>query len=235
MRNCILASITLTALAFAPAWGGRSNDRHDDLAFVNRLTWGETAEGNTLQGMSRAAWLDRQLHPGSDDGLPPQVAAAIAGMEISQRPLADIAIETREMQLAIRDARKSAKADADDKAEVKDVIKPYRQKLVSLAVQAQTRSLLRDLYSKNQLKEQLTWFWLNHFNVYARKGQIAALVGDYEETAIRAHSLGKFRDLLAATVFHPATSRCSVAVTWTCETSFSSRAGEGSRRRRAAC
>jgi uncharacterized protein (DUF1800 family) len=125
-------------------------------------------------------------------------------MEISQRPLADIAIETREMQLAIRDARKSAKTDADDKAEVKGVIKPYRQKLVSLAVQAQTRSLLRDLYSKNQIKEQLTWFWLNHFNVYARKGQIAALVGDYEETAIRAHSLGKFRDLLAATVFHPA-------------------------------
>ena len=67
-----------------------------------------------------------------------------------------------------------------------------------------SRSLLRDLYSKNQLKEQLTWFWVNHFNVYARKREVAALVGDYEETAIRPHALGKFRDLLAATVFHPA-------------------------------
>jgi uncharacterized protein (DUF1800 family) len=76
--------------------------------------------------------------------------------------------------------------------------------LVSLALQAQTRSLLRDLYSKNQLKEQLDWFWLNHFNVYARKRAVAAFVGDYEETAIRPHVLGKFRDLLAATVFHPA-------------------------------
>jgi uncharacterized protein (DUF1800 family) len=106
------------------------------------------------------------------------------------------------MQLAIRDARRTDKAE--DKGGLQEIIKPYRQKLVSLAVQTQTRSLLRDLYSKNQLKEQLTWFWLNHFNVYARKGQIAALVGDYEENAIRPHVVGKFRDLLAATVFHPA-------------------------------
>ena len=177
----------------------------DDLAFVNRLTWGQTAQGDTLNGQSRQAWLQEQLHPG-DDGLPGEVQAAIAAMEISQRPLEEIAVQTRQMQLAIRDARKNAKADgtADDKADLKDALKPYRQKLVSLAVQAQARSLLRDLYSRNQLKEQLTWFWLNHFNVYARKGQIAALVGDYEETAIRPHVLGKFRDILTATVFHPA-------------------------------
>jgi uncharacterized protein (DUF1800 family) len=82
--------------------------------------------------------------------------------------------------------------------------KLYRQKLTELARQAQTRSLLRDLYSKNQLKEELTWFWMNHFNVHQNKNDIRALVGDYEETAIRPHVLGKFRDLLAATVIHPA-------------------------------
>src|SRR6202012_1284763 len=69
--------------------------------------------------------------------------------------------------------------------------------------QAQTRSLVRDLYSKNQLKEQLTWFWFNHFNVHAPKGEIRALVADYEDQ-IRNHALGKFRDLLLATVGHPA-------------------------------
>ena len=186
----------------ALAHGGQADSRHDNLAFVNRLSWGETAEGATLNGKSREAWLEQQLHPGQDDGLPQAVQAMIASMEISQRPLNEIAAETREMQLAIRDARKNAKGD--DKADTREIIKPYRQKLVKLAVEAQTRSLLRDLYSRNQLKEQLTWFWLNHFNVYARKGQIAALVGDYEETAIRPHVLGKFRDLLTATVFHPA-------------------------------
>ena len=199
-RSALLA--VLVPLAFNPASAAPA-DRAADLALVNRLSWGETAQGDTMGGQSRQAWLQAQLHPGADDGLPPQVQAMIAGLEISQKPLEQIAVETRELQLALRDARKS-QATADDKADLKDLIKPYRQKLVSLAVQAQARSLLRDLYSKNQLKEQLTWFWVNHFNVYARKREIAALVGDYEETAIRPHALGKFRDLLAATAFHPA-------------------------------
>ena len=201
----------LAALAAGPAdsqtnsrMGDRSNDPGSDLAFVNRLTWGETAQDATLKGKSRESWLNEQLHPGPDDRLPPAVQAMIASLEISQKPLEDIAVQTRQMQLAIRDARKDAKQDDKADGDIKEIIKPYRQKLVSLAVQAQTRSLLRDLYSSNQIKEQLTWFWLNHFNVYARKGQIAALVGDYEESAIRPHALGKFRDLLTATVFHPA-------------------------------
>src|SRR5262249_55421905 len=120
----------LAALAMGPAQADRAGDRlnQTDLAFVNRLTWGETAAGDTLNGKSRAAWLEQQLHPGDDDGLPPGVKAAIAGMEISQKSLEQIAVETREMQLAIRDARKDAKADdkVDDKGEVQDVIKPYR-------------------------------------------------------------------------------------------------------------
>ena len=200
-RIPLLAILVPVALAFAAM--AASSAPSSDLALANRLSWGETAQGDTMGGLSREAWLRAQLHPSPDDGMPREVQAMIAGLEISQKPLEQIAVETREMQLALRDARKS-QAGADSKADLKDLIKPYRQKLVSLAVQAQTRSLLRDLYSKNQLKEQLTWFWVNHFNVYARKREIAALVGDYEETAIRPHALGKFRDLLAATVFHPA-------------------------------
>ena len=172
-RSALLAALVPLPffLAFNPVAAAPSAPAAD-LAWVNRLSWGETAQGDTLGGLSREAWLRGQLHPGADDGLPPQVRAMIAGLEISQKPLEQIAVETRELQLALRDARKS-QAGADSKADLKDLIKPYRQKLVSLAVQAQTRSLLRDLYSKNQLKEQLTWFWVNHFNVYARKGEIA--------------------------------------------------------------
>ena len=44
---------------------------------------------------------------------------------------------------------------------------------------------------------------MNHFNVSQNKDDIRALVGDYEENTIRPHVLGKFRDLLAATVIHP--------------------------------
>src|ERR1700742_2093729 len=203
-RSALLA--VLVPVAFNTAASAAPSDRAADLALVNRLSWGETAQGDTMGGLSREAWLRAQLHPGTDDGLPPQVQAMIARLEISQKPLEQIAVETRDLQLDLRDARRQNKAGDDNngKADLKGLIKPYRQKLVSLAVQTQARALLRDLYSRTQLKEQLPWFWVNHFNVYARKREIAALVGDYEETAIRPHALGKFRDLLAATAFHPA-------------------------------
>ena len=49
----------------------------------------------------------------------------------------------------------------------------------------------------------LTWFWFNHFNVHLYKSNIRVLIGDYEDRAIRPHALGRFRDLLAATLRHP--------------------------------
>jgi uncharacterized protein (DUF1800 family) len=167
----------------------------DDLALVNRLSWGETAQGDSLNGQSPRTWLEQQLHPG-DDGLPPQVQAQIDALEISHKSAAQLNDEIRELRQQHRDDKGSPDAEAAKKA--------YQQRLTGLMREAQTRSLLRDLYSRNQLKEQLTWFWFNHFNVHAQKGEIRALVGDYEENAIRAHALGKFRDLLVATAVHPA-------------------------------
>ncbi len=165
-----------------------------DLAMVNRLSWGETAQGNSLDGQSLAAWEQQQLHPG-DDGLPAQVQAQIAAMEISQKSLSQISDELRELRQAQQRAQGTADADAARKA--------YQDKLNQLMREAQTRSLLRDLYSRNQLKEQLTWFWFNHFNVHAPKGEIRAFVGDYENT-LRDRALGKFGDLLATAAIHPA-------------------------------
>jgi uncharacterized protein (DUF1800 family) len=63
------------------------------------------------------------------------------------------------------------------------------------------------VYSPNQLQEQLVWFWMNHFSIHAGKHNNRAMIGDFEESAIRPHALGKFRDLVAATVFHPAMIR----------------------------
>jgi len=166
-----------------------------DLGLVNRLSWGETAQGDTLGGMPAQAWLQQQLHPSDDDGLPPEVQARIAAMDISQHSPARLNDQVLVLRQEMQHAGSGPDGDAARKA--------YQQRLTELARQAQERSLLRDLYSKNQLKEQLTWFWFNHFNVDARKGEIRAFVGDYEDT-IRAHALGKFGDLLVATATHPA-------------------------------
>jgi uncharacterized protein (DUF1800 family) len=168
-----------------------------DIAVLNRLSWGaETSDAQLLKREGLQAWLNQQLNPGANDGLPGDAQAQIAAMEISQKPLIQLNDEIREM----RQAAQAKKGTPDYDAAQKD----YQQKLNSLGREAATRSLLRDLYSQNQLKEQLTWFWMNHFNVSQNKNDIRVLVGDYEEHAIRPHVLGKFRDLLAATLLHPA-------------------------------
>jgi uncharacterized protein (DUF1800 family) len=68
----------------------------------------------------------------------------------------------------------------------------------------QTR-LLTDLYSQRQLQAVMTDFWLNHFNVYLKKGPYAPwYLVDYEQNVIAPHAMGKFEDLLVATAQSPA-------------------------------
>ncbi len=68
----------------------------------------------------------------------------------------------------------------------------------------QTR-LLTDIYSQRQLQAVMTDFWLNHFNVYAKKGPFAPwYLIDYERNAIEPNAMGKFEDLLVATAKSPA-------------------------------
>lgn len=67
----------------------------------------------------------------------------------------------------------------------------------------QTR-LVRAVESPRQLQELMTDFWFNHFNVAMSKGMDRVLVGAYEEQAIRPYVMGNFRDLLGATMHHPA-------------------------------
>jgi uncharacterized protein (DUF1800 family) len=168
-----------------------------DMAVLNRISWGaDTADAQALAATGLQNYLKAQLNPSADDGLPPDAQAQIAAMEISQKSIIAIDAEVRDLQRAVQASKGSDDNDAARKA--------FQQKLQQLGREAATRSLLRDLYSKNQLKEQLTWFWMNHFNVSQNKNDIRALIGDYEETAIRPHVLGKFRDLLAATAIHPA-------------------------------
>jgi uncharacterized protein (DUF1800 family) len=172
------------------------SDPHD-IAVLNRLSWGATtASAQQLRSEGLARWLSAQLHPAKDDSLPEQARIAIDGMDISHRSLTDINAEIRSLREVANAAKGKPGFDGAQKA--------YQQRLTEYARQAATRSLLRDLYSGNQLKEQLTWFWMNHFNVHQNKAEIRAFVGDYEEHAIRPNVLGKFRDLLIATAFHPA-------------------------------
>jgi uncharacterized protein (DUF1800 family) len=77
------------------------------------------------------------------------------------------------------------------------------QNLVTGELTAQR--LTRDIYSKAQLQEVMTDFWLNHFNVYLHKNdETPYYLVAYERDVIRPLALGKFEDLLEATAHSPA-------------------------------
>jgi len=66
------------------------------------------------------------------------------------------------------------------------------------------QKILRATYSNNQLKELLTDFWFNHFNVSITKNQCAEFIPAYERDVIRPNVLGNFQDMLLATAKSPA-------------------------------
>ncbi|RYF32571.1 MAG: DUF1800 domain-containing protein [Comamonadaceae bacterium] len=197
-----LAAIAVAAAALAGCAMPPSAAPADPVArlrWLDRLTWGANASAERqLTRQGSGAWLQAQLHP-KPVALPAAAQAQIDAMTITRTPVDQLVI-------ALDTQRKAADAMPDE-AQKKAARQAYQQELTRLAREAQQRFVLRALYSPNQLQEQMVWFWTNHFNVNLRKANLRALVGDYEENAIRPHALGKFRDLLGATLRHPAMLR----------------------------
>lgn len=81
--------------------------------------------------------------------------------------------------------------------------KGYRQKK-ELFGALYAQKLFRAVSSPNQLREVLTDFWFNHFNVSITDNQADQFVMSYERDAIRPNVTGNFRTLLGATAKHPA-------------------------------
>jgi uncharacterized protein (DUF1800 family) len=172
----------------------------DAYMLANRITWGATPSTvEHLRAMGITAYLAAQLHPGNAAELPTDVQAKIDGMTIFQRPLVDLVQDMEQRRKAV---------DVNTNDDVKKAAQQaYQTEMNRLARESATQHLLRALYSPHQVQEEMTWFWLNHFNVYQGKSNLRAMVGDYENTAIRPHVLGKFRDLLGAVAQHPAMLR----------------------------
>ncbi|HSZ51676.1 MAG TPA: DUF1800 domain-containing protein [Caulobacteraceae bacterium] len=199
-RPSLKPALAFLAAALAAGAGAQAQGiSAHDLAVVNRVTWGaDDAAVRQVQRMGLSAWLQQQLHPRPGDALAPTVQAQIAALPISQESDAQLVAQDRARRLALKDF-----ADPDAK---RQAAQAANQAVNDLLSQTSTRSLLRDLYSGNQLQEQMTWFWLNHFNVFRYKNNMGLYLPAYEET-IRAHALGRFRDLLGATARSPAMLR----------------------------
>ncbi|NCT82390.1 MAG: DUF1800 domain-containing protein [Comamonadaceae bacterium] len=203
MRNLAFSTalllLSLVGCATAPPAAPPPRNAAQDTLWLDRLTWGASrADLERVRAQGRDAWLDAQLRPAGTAPLPEAAQAQIQALTISQQPLLPL-VQQMEAQ------RKAADALTDDAAKA-EAQKAYQQAMTRLAREASTRQLLNALYSPNQVQEQLTWFWFNHFNVHQYKANLRAMVGDYEQ-GLRERALGRFRDLLGYTAHHPAMLR----------------------------
>jgi uncharacterized protein (DUF1800 family) len=181
-----------------PLGNNLQQTKADPDLLLNRITWGANASSAAqLATLGADKYLHQQLISTRQTQLPVDIQSQIDAMTISQQPLTQL-IFTLEAQ---RDAAAKMKGTDDT------LRKAYQQELTRLAREAASRSLLRSIYSPNQLFEQMNNFWMNHFNISSRKENLRAMLGDFEEHAIRPYALGNFRDLLRATVLHPAMLR----------------------------
>ncbi|HEY1589333.1 MAG TPA: DUF1800 domain-containing protein, partial [Rhodanobacter sp.] len=209
-RTLALGLLMTLAPALACAADGNSPDRLpttavtakldglrlNDIAWLRRDSFG--FDSTTLaryRELGRTRFLDEQL-AGGDDSLPPQVAAQIQNLTVISTPLAQQLADYQERAQQFKQVPAGPAKDA-----AKTAFQQYRRDIYQQAAQAE---MLHAIYGGDQLKEQLVWFWLNHFSVYADKGPVRLFTADYEEHVIRPHALGKFKDLVMATLQSPA-------------------------------
>ncbi len=169
----------------------------DDVAWLRRDGFGvDSALLASYRHLGRERLLDDQLSDRIPDPLPPAIAALIASYPAINTPMEQLLAQHRQAQMRIQ-----AMPAGDAQADARHAL---QQQGNELAQQARQAVLLRAVYGANPLKEQMVWFWLNHFSVYAPKARVRWELVDYEQRVIRPHALGKFRDLVLTTLKSPA-------------------------------
>jgi uncharacterized protein (DUF1800 family) len=182
--------------AVLPALAAGAELSRQDVQWLDRVTYGPTgATVSEYLKLGRRRFLAEQLHP-RDIRIPEPAAGQIRALDISGVTAVELLVRLSQEQQRINGLSDETAKQAERKA--------LNDRGGKLAYEAARRELLRALYSPAQLQEQLVWFWLNHFSVFQYKANDAWLVGDYSEQAIRPHALGHFRDLVLATLTHPA-------------------------------
>ncbi len=167
----------------------------EDIAWLNRITYGINQQTvQEYEKLGRDGFLEKQLHPPKNETLDARTEAHLKRAHRDQTELMeDMASRRRAFLRTTKDTRERSKFNT--------LLRHQGRKVMA---DAQRRHMIRAIYSPWQLKEQMSWFWLNHFSVFSGKADTRWMVGDYEDNALRPHALGKFKDLLLATMTHPA-------------------------------
>ena len=179
---------------------------------LSRFSYGaKEGEVDAVMKMGLEHWFQQQL-----DGKMPDDSLNVLLSKYDDINLSNTEVENkypranRVLKLAIQDGfiHKDS-VNKGDKPAYRAQIRAYMEQKgfkpeQELLRQFINQKILRAAYTNNQLRELLTDFWFNHFNVSLTKNQCAAFVPAYERDVIRPNVTGKFEDLLLATAKSPA-------------------------------
>lgn len=195
-----LSALLLAACSAAPAQSADPLLSPTDFAWINRLTWGAgPADIADYHRLGRDAWIKAQLtSPPEQIRLPESVQPLFDSLSDDPDQLMKTVVYRDNRRLAASKMRRTNMDQARAEAgQVGAIGRDYH-------LRARARSMLRDIYSRDQLREQMSWFWFNHFNIRFAAGPFAPLGTHYLERTIRPRALGRFCDLVTATQRHPA-------------------------------
>jgi uncharacterized protein (DUF1800 family) len=175
------------------------------IRYLNRLTFGASADAAAaLSRMGLEGWLEDQLAmPVEDDGLKHRLAKARLWIEYE-----------------------AGKDDNNHAWEGKKEHRPYRylnvegealarltqwgkegidwEERIRPAREVQSAVWIRAVHAQAQLREVLTQFWHDHFNVNAMRDEATAAYFPPYDAMLRRHALGNFRELLGEVARAPA-------------------------------
>ncbi len=216
MLRCVLLLLLLALPAAArdlPYAKAGLSQREAAAHLLNRFTFGPRpgeVDAVVLMGLDR--WLDVQLKASLPESALDGRLSGFHTLAMTDRELATTYVNPGMVANMAQAEGKVEKPSADSP----DAKKEYRQALMAYAktkgirpVRELTQELIaqkviRAVYAENQLREVLTDFWFNHFNVSTTSNPARPHILSYERDVIRAHALGSFPELLFGTAKHPA-------------------------------
>ncbi len=177
--------------------------RDQILHVLNRLGFGpRPGDLDRVRAIGPERYVQEQLHPESI-AIPGDLTERVNDYRTIH--MSPIALFVEYLRRPIMQARRDAKADSGgDKAAIKNATEDLKIPPRIMMREAFDARMMRAIEGPRQLQEVMTAFWFNHFNIFAGKLLDDIWTGVFEETAIRPHTMGKFRTLLGATAHHPA-------------------------------
>jgi uncharacterized protein (DUF1800 family) len=178
---------------------------------ISRFTYGaRPGDVDAVVQMGLENWFLKQLEGSLPDDSLAQRLSRYDALDLSNEEVANTYPKNGQVvKMAIQDGLISKDSVKVDRKEYRDVLQNYMQmkglkREQDLFRQFFCQKVLRAAYSENQLKEVMTDFWFNHFNVSLTKNDCAEFVPAYERDVIRPNALGRFGELLLKTAKSPA-------------------------------